>query len=280
MSIKNSQAITAGSGSAGGGLPAGVANNTLRFNAVTGKWVVAGDLTNDGTNLFATGNLKIGAIGTPALVQLHVEGSGGGFFEKPDAGTTNAVTPLSVGHRTSGNMADGFATNIEFFIEDATSGLITAGTMRAVRDGADNTTKLVFLPYLAGVAVEALTLKSDGGSIFAGPLDIQDNPATFQLGTVTGTGAQTINYNTGNKQQFTFGAGNVTFTFTDPPEACSLVLKIIQDGVGSRTATWPASVKWPGGTAPTLSTGANAVDVIAFFFDGTSYYGTTSLNFS
>ena len=59
---------------------------------------------------------------------------------------------------------------------------------------------------------------------------------------------------------------------------------LIQDGVGSRTATWPSGtpdVKWPSnGTVPTLSTGAADVDIITFFWDGTNYYGQAAPDFA
>ena len=55
---------------------------------------------------------------------------------------------------------------------------------------------------------------------------------------------------------------------------------MVQDGTGSRTATWPASVKWPSGTAPTLTTTASSVDIVSFYYDGTNYYGQAGLNFS
>jgi len=58
------------------------------------------------------------------------------------------------------------------------------------------------------------------------------------------------------------------------------MFKLIQDATGSRTVTWPAAVLWPGGTAPTLSTGANAVDLVALYYDGTNYYGVASLAFA
>ena len=77
--------------------------------------------------------------------------------------------------------------------------------------------------------------------------------------------------------------GNTTtFAFTNPTNPCNLLLKIAQDGTGSRTITnWDTDIKWAGGgTAPTLSTGANAVDIISFYFDGTNYYGAASLDFS
>jgi hypothetical protein len=42
--------------------------------------------------------------------------------------------------------------------------------------------------------------------------------------------------------------------------ACSMAILLRQDGTGSRLATWPASVQWVGGSAPTLQTAANAWD--------------------
>jgi hypothetical protein len=45
---------------------------------------------------------------------------------------------------------------------------------------------------------------------------------------------------------------------------------IQQDSTGSRTITWPGSVRWPGGTAPTLTTTASKTDYIAFIYNGAS----------
>lgn len=59
-------------------------------------------------------------------------------------------------------------------------------------------------------------------------------------------------------------------------------LQVKQDATGSRTLSYQATAgifTWPGGTAPTLSTGANAVDLLTFVYDGTKLRGTSSLNF-
>lgn len=89
--------------------------------------------------------------------------------------------------------------------------------------------------------------------------------------------AQTIDWRRGNKQLSTL-TGNATFTFIDPDGPCNLMFRLLQDGTGSRTASWPSAVKWAGGTAPTLTTTASAMDIIAFYFDGTNYHGTASLD--
>lgn len=71
---------------------------------------------------------------------------------------------------------------------------------------------------------------------------------------------------------------NATFTFTggETGWATSFTLVLRQDATGSRTVTWPASVKWNEATAPTLSTAASAVDVLTFL---TTDGGTTWLGF-
>lgn len=84
--------------------------------------------------------------------------------------------------------------------------------------------------------------------------------------------AITIDWRRANHQRVTL-TGNATFTFTAPHGVGSFICKLIQDGTGSRTVTWPASVRWSGGTAPTLSTGASDIDIITLYFDGTNYYG-------
>lgn len=70
--------------------------------------------------------------------------------------------------------------------------------------------------------------------------------------------------------------GNTTFTFDNPVGAgrvSSFTLLLTQDGTGGRTVTWPATVKWPGGAAPGLSTGANKKDMLTFLtIDGGATY--------
>ena len=94
----------------------------------------------------------------------------------------------------------------------------------------------------------------------------------------TGT-AKTVDWTLSNKQKATL-TGNCTFTFTSPNGPCSIVLYLAQDATGSRTVTWPATVHWSGGTAPTLTTTASKVDIIAFYWNGSTYYGTSSLNYT
>lgn len=93
--------------------------------------------------------------------------------------------------------------------------------------------------------------------------------------------ALTVDWGNGDTQKVTM-TGNCTFTFSNGKAGHWYALRLVQDGTGSRTATWPAAVKWPGGTAPTLTTTASREDVLLFYcVDGTNYRGATGgLNYT
>lgn len=67
---------------------------------------------------------------------------------------------------------------------------------------------------------------------------------------------------------------NCTLTFPAVGAGKSFSLRLAQDGTGSRTVTWPGTVKWDSGTAPTISTAASSVDAFAFAcIDGSHWLG-------
>lgn len=65
---------------------------------------------------------------------------------------------------------------------------------------------------------------------------------------------------------------NCTLTFPTAAPGKSFSLRLLQDGTGSRTVTWP-TVKWAGGTPPTLSTAAGASDDFAFVCFASTWHG-------
>ena len=87
--------------------------------------------------------------------------------------------------------------------------------------------------------------------------------------------ANAYGWNNGNVQSVTLG-GNRTFTFANGQDGARYVLIIKQDATGSRTATWPASVRWATGSAPVLTTTASKTDYVGFVYNGVDvkYDGT------
>ena len=111
-------------------------------------------------------------------------------------------------------------------------------------------------------------------------LDMGAHSAHFDLQALAFSATPTINWQLGNKAAMTLTANVTATTFTDPGGACNLLIKLTQDTTGGFTFAWPAAMKWAGGSAPTLSTPANSIDIISIFFDGTTYYGSVNKAFS
>tara|TARA_Y100000758_G_scaffold258480_1_gene195991 strand:+ start:1309 stop:1899 length:591 start_codon:yes stop_codon:yes gene_type:complete len=108
-----------------------------------------------------------------------------------------------------------------------------------------------------------------------------DNGIQEEATVVTSGTTAAIDLNDGTLFTLTLGHNVGTFNWTNPAAsgyASSFVLQVTQDGTGSRTIAWPASVDWASATAPTLSTGAADVDVFVFYTvdGGTIYYGFTA----
>ena len=120
----------------------------------------------------------------------------------------------------------------------------------------------------------------------------------FDLVTPTYNASDTdVDFTTGNKQFVTFGSGNIAdLNLKFPATSGNFVLLLKQDGTGSRTvaadgwlafdsagnaANGSATVKFAGGSNPTLTTDANHVDIVSFFWDADNEiaYGVASLDF-
>lgn len=86
------------------------------------------------------------------------------------------------------------------------------------------------------------------------------------------SGAQTIDHSLGTYVTATL-TGATTFTFTNPPASGYMGGFMFEIVNGGTFPTWPASVKWSGGIAPTLTT--TGIDVLVFTTanNGTTWFG-------
>ena len=108
-----------------------------------------------------------------------------------------------------------------------------------------------------------------------------DGAAIADIVSLTDGANISVDFNAG--QNFAVQlAGNRTI---DNPTNCvpgqTGSIFIIQDGTGSRTLSYGTNYKFPGGTAPTLSTGASACDRIDYItFTSTNVHAVATLNVS
>ena len=109
------------------------------------------------------------------------------------------------------------------------------------------------------------TLVFDNGGTSGGNGRVTTKGTIGEISAVSYASTITLDFRTGNNFSTTL-TGNTTFANPSNISAGqSGVLVVTQDGTGSRTAAFGSYWDFSDGTAPTLSTGANAVDVIAWF---------------
>ncbi len=269
---------------------------------VTGTARITGDLTVQGT----TTTIESAAVNT----SLIFEGATADSYETtltlvdPTAdrtitlpnstGTvalTSTVLPLTGGAMTGAITTNSTFDGVDIATRDAilTSTTTTADaalpkaggamtgaiTTNSTFDGVDIATRDAVLTSTTTTANAALP-KAGGtlsGTIVAADQIIQ-RPVMKDYGeTKVAMAAHAVDLSLGNVQTYTL-SGNQTLTFTNPPAsgtAGSFTL-LVTNGA-SATLTWPTSVDWAGGTAPTLS--ASGSDILTFttIDGGTIWYG-------
>ena len=143
-----------------------------------------------------------------------------------------------------------------------------------------------------------IELDAEGGQIWianAGTTFGQSCAGFTQLEPTYDATTTNVDFRHSNKQFLTFGSGNITsINCIFPLVSGNFVLLLKQDGTGSRTVTnWKAAefdesaadgsatIKFAGGSNPTLTTDANHVDIISIYWDADNEiaYGVATLDF-
>jgi hypothetical protein len=100
--------------------------------------------------------------------------------------------------------------------------------------------------------------------------DVAQSFTAAQRGTVSAlTDGATItpDFAVANNFSVTLGGSRTLANPTNLTTGQSGVIRLAQDATGSRTLAYGSNWKFPGGTAPTLTTTASAVDVLAYYVD-------------
>ena len=156
--------------------------------------------------------------------------------------------------------------------EDVTAGQITSA------DIADGTIVNADINASASIDASKTTALPLAGGTMSGETIFADQlvtrPVLKDYGeTKVAMAANAVDLSLGNVQTYTL-SGNQTLTFTNPPATgTSGSFTLLVTNGGSATLTWPASVDWAGGTAPTLT--SSGIDAIVFttIDGGTIWYG-------
>lgn len=108
------------------------------------------------------------------------------------------------------------------------------------------------------------------GAAAAEVVPVDSTPTQYDAGD--SGAAKTIDWTNGDAQLLRLTADTV-ITFTGGVAGGSYVLRLATAPGGPYTVTWPASVVWDGDVEPGLSAGVSGLDLVAWYFDGTTYLG-------
>ena len=260
--------------------------------------------------------LKIGDKSSSIELSQHHNGSGARVTGELKANSlnisgglgtllvdNNANLILSNGGKVifgdAGEYIAGDGTDLDIFssgdINLKSADVIIDATRRLYLDGGGDTfiseSTADSVKYIVGGdAVMVLSESGNDGNL----VNIGTSCAGFSQHEPTFDAADTLCYfnRSGNKASLTFDGDNITdIHLVFPNISCNCVLLVTQDGTGSRTITnWKtfdqaggneSTVKFAGGSNPTLTTTADKTDIISFYWDNDNHraYGVASLNF-
>jgi len=258
-----------------------------------------------------TGTVQVIATKTSASITLPVSPSNGGTGVSNNSastitisgnyGTTFTVTgTTAVTLPTSGTLVNTAVTTLSSLVS---VGTITTGTWNASVIGpayggtgiANNAASTITISgnYASTFVVSGAysytfpaatdTLVNLGSSQTLTNKTLTNPTITAYLETApaltNSSTAVTLSLSSGTVLSYTL-TGNCTFTMPTATSGTSFILKLIQDGTGSRTATF-TGVKWPGGTAPTITTTASTgLDILSFVCINSVWYGTFAQAFA
>jgi hypothetical protein len=110
----------------------------------------------------------------------------------------------------------------------------------------------------------------DGSGAISGSRLAVANGVIGNVTTLTYASTLTLDMSAGNNYAVTL-TGNATLANpTNLVAGQSGVIKLTQDGTGSRTLAYGSYWDFPAGAAPTLTTTANAVDILVYYVDSTT----------
>jgi len=163
------------------------------------------------------------------------------------------------------NIFNGSFTDNAIIKGDTSSTIQSSGVLL---DDLNNLTNVNSV-HLNGTSSISEVLRVNGAVLMNGV--VKSNPE-FPNGNCGS--AKTINWNNGNRQSVILNNASCTLSFTAPSGlgTGSFLLKVVQDASGNRAVSWPETVKWPNGTGISLSTTANAIDMVSCYYDGTNYF--------
>lgn len=264
------------------GTAAGLSATLAVTSGGTGVTTLTGLAKGNGTSAFTAAAAGTDYLAPPSGTAI-LKANSGGALANATAGTDYVAPGGALGTPSSGTL-----TNCTFpTLNQNTTGTAAnvTGTV-AVANGGTNASSAGITAFnnITGYTASGATGTTSTNIVFSTSPTITTPTITGYTETAptaanSGT-ATTIGITAGTVLRYTM-TGNCTFTMPSATTAGqSFIVILTQDGTGGRTAVF-TSVKWPAGSAPTITTTATTGrDIITFVSDGTNWYGTAAQAFA
>lgn len=226
----------------------------------------SGDVTSsgDGATTIAAGAVTLAKMANMATASLI-------YRKTAEAGApeVNTLATLKTDLGLTGtNSGDETVTTVGTLINGATG-----------KETPHNDDQLALMDSEATNVLKKLSWSHIKAALFSSPVISSptiNNGYTEESYAANASDYSTISLANGTIQTITLNQASTTIAFPANDAGKSFLLIIKQDGNGSRTVTWDSGVKWPGGTAPTITATASKADLFSFICDGTVWYGVNA----
>jgi hypothetical protein len=175
---------------------------------------------------------------------------GGSIIVMTDGTTvTDAVDTTALGLGTASTLNFGTSVNELIPVSSADVRYVAVSTDSTITSAKTFTSATAF----TAITTFTSTVVGTGSQAYSSPVSVAVATSSVEYNLAAGNNFTTVLN------------ANVTFDNpTNPQPGQSGIIYIRQDGTGSRTASFAANWEFTGGTAPTLSTAASAVDALIY----------------
>lgn len=215
----------------------------------------------------------VGTVGTSITGILHGNGTAVAAATATDLTFACSAVGTNLDWSTSNCFTKTLAANTTFTFSNTAAGevvifrLANSGAFTSTFPAVTWTSNGGNPPAVSALAI--ITLFNDGTNIY-GSDGTSAGPFTVNQSTLAPTAVAAVNIDWSTSNTFTKTlSANSTFTFSNVKAGQTIIIQVTNTA-SNFTLAWPATVKWPGGTTPTLTVGAKHDDFTCVSFDGTN----------